>query len=60
MHTMIAGILLAGVVGLVAALGVMYLQRVIPLDRMASNEGKRLAPVGPTDRLNRETKDALA
>lgn len=59
MHAMIAVILLAGVLGLAATLGTMWLQRVLPMDRMASDEGNRLMPAGTTDRLNRETENAL-
>jgi len=40
MRTMIVGILLAGVVGLGAALGTMWLQRVTSLGRTASSDGK--------------------
>ena len=40
MRTMIIGILLAGIFGLGAALGTMWIQRVTSLGRTASNDGK--------------------
>ena len=40
MRTMIVGILLAGIFGLGAALGTMWIQRVTSLGRTASNEEK--------------------
>jgi hypothetical protein len=59
MHTMIAVILLAGVFGLAGALGTMWIQRVLPMDRTAGSKGRRLMAAGTTDRLNRETENAL-
>ena len=38
MQTMIAVILLSGVLGLAVALGTMWVQRVLPIDRMARND----------------------
>lgn len=59
MHAMIAVILLAGVLGLAAALGTMWLQRVLPMDRMASHERQRFMPAGTTNRLDRKAENAL-